>query len=109
MSLNPACVLSRQVIWGELGETPLDQLAALSRGVVMPLLSHPGNTAGVPAPLMQEVTENLQRFIATGKQSAPHVSSVHLCCFLLHLPRPYLHLFSISLCQISYLHELRHT
>lgn len=63
--------MASQVLWGELGEHVVDQLAALSSGVMLPLLSNTGNTAGVPIVLAHEVTENLHHFITTGESATP--------------------------------------
>lgn len=55
------------MLWGELGEHVVDQLAALSSGVMLPLLSNAGNSAGLPLVLAHEVTENLHHFITTSE------------------------------------------
>ena len=55
-----------QVLWGELGESPVAQLAALARAIMLPSLADPAATAGVPAVLAQDVAEKLHRLSATG-------------------------------------------
>ena len=55
-----------QVIWAELGDSPVAQLATLARAVILPALAEPAATAGVPAVLAQDVAEKLHRLSATG-------------------------------------------
>ncbi len=53
-------------MWAELGDSPVAQLAALARAVMLPALAEPAATAGVPAVLAQDVADKLHRLSATG-------------------------------------------
>ena len=63
-----------QVVCGELGESVLEQLSALSQDVVLPLLSNPANHVGISEGVGREVQARLHQFIADGMHK-PHVQS----------------------------------
>lgn len=58
-----------QVTYGDFAESPLETLSALSQEVILPVLSNPMNRNGWPDVVSKEVTENLHKFIANGKQT----------------------------------------
>ena len=55
-----------QVIYGEVGENPLETLAAISQDVFMPMLTSPANQQGWPDVVAREVTENMHKFVSNG-------------------------------------------
>ena len=56
---------------GDIGESPLETLAAVSQEVFMPLLTAPANQQGWPDVVAKEVTENLHKFVANGACPSP--------------------------------------
>lgn len=56
-----------QVIHGEIGENPLETLAAISQDVFVPMLTAPVNQQGWPDVVAKEVTENLHKFVSNGE------------------------------------------
>eukprot|EP00201_Polytomella_parva_P017476 CAMPEP_0175071536 /NCGR_PEP_ID=MMETSP0052_2-20121109/19298_1 /TAXON_ID=51329 ORGANISM="Polytomella parva, Strain SAG 63-3" /NCGR_SAMPLE_ID=MMETSP0052_2 /ASSEMBLY_ACC=CAM_ASM_000194 /LENGTH=4543 /DNA_ID=CAMNT_0016338719 /DNA_START=12 /DNA_END=13643 /DNA_ORIENTATION=- len=52
------------VIIGEIGENPLESLAAISQEVFVPLLTSPSGQQGWPDVIAKEVTENLHNFVS---------------------------------------------
>ena len=65
--------LPLQVVCGELGESVLEQLSALSQDVVLPLLSNPANHVGISDGVGREVQDRLHQFIADGMLQPLHV------------------------------------
>ena len=64
---NPCLqIANMQVVCGELGESVLEQLSALSQDVVLPLLSNPANHVGISEGVGREVQSRLHQFIADG-------------------------------------------
>lgn len=61
---------SRDVIFGELAESPLDQLAALSAGVFVPLLGG-GEAGAMPAATAQGLADLAQHLASTGERQTP--------------------------------------
>lgn len=56
--------IKTHVIHGEIGENPLETLAAVAQDVFMPLLTSPPNQQGWPDVVAKEVTENMHRFVS---------------------------------------------
>ena len=55
----------QHLMCGELGESPLDQLNAISQEVFMPILTNPRNQGGWPEVIAHEVVDNLHKFVAS--------------------------------------------
>lgn len=58
--------ISRVVIQGEIGENPLESLAAVAQDVFMPLLTSPAHQQGWPDVVAKEVNENMHKFVSNG-------------------------------------------
>ncbi|KAF5834390.1 hypothetical protein DUNSADRAFT_8976 [Dunaliella salina] len=56
--------IKKLTIYGEVGENPLETLAAVSQDVFMPMLTSPANQQGWPDVVAKEVTENLHKFVS---------------------------------------------
>lgn len=52
------------MLYGDLGDIPLEQLSAVAQEVFLPLLSNPRNQDGWPEVVTKEVLENMHKFIA---------------------------------------------
>lgn len=52
------------MLYGDLGDIPLEQLSAVAQEVYLPLLSNPRNQDGWPEVVTKEVLENMHKFIA---------------------------------------------
>ena len=61
-----------QVTYGDFGESPLEQLSAVSSEVILPLLSNPANQGGWPDVVAKEITDNLHKFVAHGARWGRH-------------------------------------
>lgn len=72
----------KQVVHGEIGENPMETLAAVAQDVFMPLLTSPANQQGWPDVVAKEVTENMHKFVSNGE------GPTHAHCTLLTLPDP---------------------
>lgn len=57
--------ISKLVLFGDFGESPLEYLAAMSEEVLMPILSNPHNQQGWPDVITKEVVDNLHKFCAS--------------------------------------------
>eukprot|EP00891_Asterochloris_glomerata_P002883 jgi/Astpho2/2883/Aster-01037 len=56
--------IKTMVTYGDFGESPLEQLSAVSSEVILPLLSNPANQGGWPDVVAKEITDNLHKFVA---------------------------------------------
>lgn len=65
-----------QTVHGEIGENPLETLAAISQDVFVPMLTSPVNQQGWPDVVAKEVTENLHKFVSNGEQETVIVAVV---------------------------------
>lgn len=53
--------------YGELSEAPLEHLSQVAQEVFLPVLANPSNQQGWPDVVAKEITDNLHKFIASGK------------------------------------------
>ena len=71
------------MIQGEIGENPLESLAAVAQDVFMPLLTSPAHQQGWPDVVAKEVNENMHKFVSNGAQNllswVHGVSVMHEC------------------------------
>ncbi len=58
-----------QVLYGDYGESALEVVEAVSREVMLPLLSAPAEKAGLSPLLGRQVLDDLRTFVANGGQS----------------------------------------
>ena len=56
-----------QVVWGELGDSPLESLSVLSSEVAVPLLRSQIRHGSMPDSAALELTDSLQAFVSNGK------------------------------------------
>ncbi len=56
-----------QVVWGELGDSPLESLSVLSSEVAVPLLRSQIRHGSMPDSAALELTDSLQAFVSSGK------------------------------------------
>ena len=56
-----------QVLWGELGDSPLESLSVLSSEVAVPLLRSQIRHGSMPDSAALELTDSLQAFVSSGK------------------------------------------
>ena len=60
-------LMRMQVVWGELGDSPLESLSVLSSEVAVPLLRSQIRHGSMPDSAALELTDSLQAFVSSGK------------------------------------------
>jgi len=56
--------LDTEIMFGDFGELPLENLSAISQEVFLPMMCNPLNQEGWPEVISKEVTDNFHKFIA---------------------------------------------
>lgn len=74
---HPQLRMCPQLIVGELGDCLLDQLAAITGGVMLPIVAHAADSRISALDSTSALLEALHRFIANGK--APSIKPINDC------------------------------
>ena len=74
-----------QVVWGELGDSPLESLSVFSSEVAVPLLRSQIRHDSMPDMAAQELTDSLQAFVSSGKLLSASIKCPGMLC-MVHTP-----------------------
>lgn len=78
-------LMRMQVVWGELGDSPLESLSVLSSEVAVPLLRSQIRHGRMPDMAALELTDSLQAFVSSGTLLSASIECPGMLC-MVHTP-----------------------